>query len=70
MFVGNHSLIHNFCLLQHELDIIVFPECGLTTIHLPQERKDLRQFLTLIPDPKKGNINPCTDTKTQFPEVI
>lgn len=54
---------------KHELDIIVFPECGLTTIHLPQERQGIRPFLTSIPDPN-SNINPCTDTQTEFPEIL
>ncbi|KAJ9584108.1 hypothetical protein L9F63_021544 [Diploptera punctata] len=54
----------------HDLDIIVFPECGLSTIHLPQQREGIRPFLTEIPDPKKSTVNPCVDTQTEYLEVL
>ncbi|GFT15346.1 pantetheinase [Nephila pilipes] len=46
---------------ENEVDIIVFPECGI----YPAEkvgRSVLRTFVEDIPDPKKGSINPCSQT--------
>ena len=34
-----------------EVDIIVFPEYGLTTLHLPESRKEAELYLQEIPDP-------------------
>jgi hypothetical protein len=49
-------------------DIIVFPECGLTTIYLPESRSELRPLLTPIPDPTQRK-NPCLDSSGDVPEV-
>ncbi|PSN46120.1 Vanin-like protein 2 [Blattella germanica] len=53
-----------------KVDIIVFPECGLSTIYLPTNRSEIRPFLTSIPDPKKEDINPCVDSATDVSEVL
>lgn len=52
-----------------EADIIVFPECGLSTIHLPERRDEIRPLLTPIPDPVQSQI-PCTDSAEDVPEVL
>ncbi|XP_046979207.1 vanin-like protein 3 [Schistocerca americana] len=39
-------------------DIIVFPECGLTSMNLPPTREQLRKVLTPIPELQN---NPCDD---------
>jgi predicted amidohydrolase len=49
-------------------DIIVFPECGLSTIHLPENRHEILPLLTPIPDPVQRQI-PCADTAGDVPEV-
>lgn len=46
----------------------MFPECGLSTVHLPQNRDEIRQFLTPIPDPAQRQV-PCMDTAEDVPEV-
>lgn len=50
-------------------DIIVFPECGLSTIHLPENRDEIRPILTPIPDPAQRHV-PCMDTVGEVPEVL
>lgn len=50
-------------------DIIVFPECGLSTIYLPENRPEIRPLLTSIPDPTQRK-NPCLDTLGDVPEVL
>jgi predicted amidohydrolase len=49
-------------------DIIVFPECGLSTIHLPESRHEIRSLLTPIPDPVQRQI-PCAASAGDVPEV-
>jgi hypothetical protein len=49
-------------------DIIVFPECGLSTIYLPENRPEIRPLLTPIPDPIQRK-NPCMDSSGDVPEV-
>ena len=46
----------------------MFPECGLSTIHLPQRRHEIRPLLTPIPDPVQRQI-PCVDSAGDVPEV-
>ncbi|XP_055949033.1 vascular non-inflammatory molecule 3-like [Argiope bruennichi] len=42
----------------NEVDIIVFPECGLFPCE-KVERKLLKTFVEDIPDPRLGYVNPC-----------
>jgi len=49
-------------------DIIVFPECGLSTINLPESRHEIRPLLTPIPDPVQRQV-PCAATAGDVPEV-
>lgn len=55
----NWENYYNYMLEAHQLsvDIIVFPECGLTTTNLPP-REQLLPFLTEIPEP---GSNPCSN---------
>lgn len=41
-----------------DVDILVFPEAGLTGVILPDDRKEIRTFLTEIPSPESNTI-PC-----------
>lgn len=41
-----------------DVDILVFPEAGLTGVTLPDDRKEIRPFLTEIPSPESKTI-PC-----------
>ncbi|CAH1732202.1 vanin-like protein 1 isoform X2 [Aphis gossypii] len=43
---------------QYDVDILVFPEAGLTGVTLPDNRKEIRKFLTEIPSPESNTI-PC-----------
>ncbi|XP_025191100.1 vanin-like protein 1 isoform X3 [Melanaphis sacchari] len=50
------DIIHNAS--QYDVDILVFPEAGLTGVTLPDDRKEIRNFLTEIPSPESNTI-PC-----------
>ncbi|XP_025418126.1 vanin-like protein 2 isoform X3 [Sipha flava] len=50
------DIIHNVS--QYDVDILVFPEAGLTGVTLPDDRKEIRPFLTEIPSPESKTI-PC-----------
>ncbi|XP_069691217.1 vanin-like protein 1 isoform X2 [Periplaneta americana] len=55
---------------KHEqVDIIVFPECGLSTIYLPENRSEIRPLLTRIPDPEEFK-NPCLHLEEDTPEIL
>lgn len=41
-----------------DVDILVFPEAGMTGVILPDDRKQIKAFLTEIPSPE-SNIIPC-----------
>ncbi|XP_050438268.1 vanin-like protein 1 isoform X2 [Adelges cooleyi] len=47
---------------QYDVDILVFPEGGLTGLTLPDDRKDIQQFVTEIPSPESNTI-PCFTDK-------
>jgi len=49
-------------------DIIAFPERGLNTVHLPENRHEIRPLLTPIPDPVQRQI-PCADNAGDVLEV-
>jgi hypothetical protein len=44
--------------MMQDVDILVFPEAGLTGVTLPDDRKEIRKFLTEIPSPESNTI-PC-----------
>ncbi|VVC33943.1 Hypothetical protein CINCED_3A002730 [Cinara cedri] len=50
------DIIHNAS--QYDVDILVFPEAGLSGVILPQDRKEIRKFLMEIPSPESNTI-PC-----------
>ncbi|XP_050528694.1 vanin-like protein 2 isoform X2 [Daktulosphaira vitifoliae] len=43
---------------RYDVDILVFPEGGLAGVTLPDDRKEIRTFLTEIPSPESNTI-PC-----------
>lgn len=49
---------YNYCIMMQDVDILVFPEAGLTGVTLPDDRKEIRKFLTEIPSPESNTI-PC-----------
>lgn len=53
---------------RHDVDIIVFPESGLTTVHMP-ERKEIEPWTTLIPAEENKYI-PCSDTSIEVSETL
>lgn len=42
------------------VDIIVFPEAGLTSVHLPNDRESVKEYLIEIPSPE-SSTSPCSD---------
>lgn len=62
-----------FDILQ-DVDILVFPEAGLTGVTLPHDRKEIRSFLTEIPSPESNTIpcftQYCSAVSTRLYEVI
>ncbi|GLV36317.1 uncharacterized protein CBL_08811 [Carabus blaptoides fortunei] len=48
---------------QKDADIIVFPECGLTSVHLPTEPSEAQVFTAILPDPKDKTV-PCNSNGT------
>ncbi|RZF47487.1 hypothetical protein LSTR_LSTR007414 [Laodelphax striatellus] len=50
-------------------DIIVFPECGLTTLNLPVTREGISTYATFIPNPVEKRT-PCTDKDTGLAEHL
>ncbi|EZA57014.1 vanin-like protein 1 [Ooceraea biroi] len=49
-------------------DIIVFPEDGLTTVHLPKREK-MQDWATIIPD-ASDNYTPCTQSTIEVSETL
>lgn len=43
------------------VDIIVFPEAGLTGVHIPAERDQAKEYLVEIPSPESAT-RPCSDS--------
>ncbi|XP_039281527.1 vanin-like protein 1 isoform X1 [Nilaparvata lugens] len=50
-------------------DIIVFPECGLTTLNIPVKREGITEYTTFIPNPVEKRT-PCTDNDTGLAEHL
>lgn len=50
-------------------DIVVFPEDGLTTIHMPKNKAALDSWVSVIPSPNE-NYTPCINTSISVSDTL